>query len=30
MSMELFDYGTAVSVEPPPASDVVDAFKLRG
>ena len=29
MSMELFDYGTAVSVEPPPASDVVDAFKLK-
>jgi hypothetical protein len=29
MSMELFDYGAPVSVEAPPASDVVDALKLR-
>jgi hypothetical protein len=28
VSMELFDYGTSVNVEAPPAAQVVDAFKL--
>lgn len=29
IDLELFDYGTAVDVQPPPAADVVDALSLR-
>ena len=29
LSLELFDYGEAVDVDPPPASDVVDALSLK-